>query len=109
MEPIFQIIITVFSSVLASSGLWAFLMKKAERRDGKTKLLLGMAHDRIVYLGMLYIDRGYVTQDEFENLEVYLYTPYKELGGNGTVGRIMTEVQKLPIRLAFSARNQNQT
>ena len=47
---------------------------------------------------MVYIDRGYVTQDEYENLQVYLYEPYEEMGGNGSARRVMEEVRKLPIR-----------
>ena len=75
MEPWFQMVLTIISSVLASSGLWAYLM----------------------YLGMQYVDRGYVTQDEYENLRTYLYDPYKKLGGNGSAERVMKEVDKLPI------------
>lgn len=88
---------TIFSSVLASSGLWAYLQKKSEQKDVKTEMLIGLAHDRIMYLGMSYIDRGCVTQDEYENLRVYLYEPYERMGGNGSAKRIMQEVDKLPI------------
>ena len=97
MEPWIQIIITIFSSVLASSGLRAYLSKRMESKDVKTEMLIGLAHDRIMYLGMSYIDRGYVTQDEYENLRVYLYEPYERMGGNGSAKRIMQEVDKLPI------------
>lgn len=41
--------------------------------------------------------RGYITQDEYENLRVYLYEPYAKLGGNGSAKRIMQEVDRLPI------------
>ena len=51
-----------------------------------------------MYLGMRYIDRGWITQDEYENLNSYLYEPYKKLGGNGSALRVMQEVNKLPIR-----------
>lgn len=97
MEPWFQIIITVFSSVLASSGLWAYLAKRAERKDVKTQMLIGLAHDRILYLGMEYIERGWITQDEYENLYEYLYKPYEKMGGNGSAKRVMKEVDNLPI------------
>lgn len=97
MEPWFQVVLTIFSSVLASSGLWAYLQKKSEQKDVKTEMLIGLAHDRIMYLGMSYIDRGCVTQDEYENLRVYLYEPYERMGGNGSAKRIMQEVDKLPI------------
>lgn len=98
MEPWFQIAVTVFSSVLASSGLWAYLMKRAEQKDVKTAMLIGLGHDRIVYLGMTYIERGWISQDEYENLNDYLFKPYERLGGNGSAKKIMQEVNKLPIR-----------
>ena len=93
-----QIAITVFCAVVASSGFWAWLSKRNENKDVKTKVLIGLAHDRIIYLGMKYIERGYITRDEYENLNDYLYEPYKEMGGNGSAKRVMESVQKLPIR-----------
>lgn len=75
MEPWFQVVLTIFSSVLASSGLWAYLQKKSEQKDVKTEMLIGLAHDRIMYLGMSYIDRGCVTQDEYENLRYISMNP----------------------------------
>ena len=108
MEPWLQIVLTVFSSVLASSGLWTFLQKRAERKDVKTEMLIGLAHDRILYLGMQYIERGWITRDEYENLYGYLYKPYEKLGGNGSAKRVMSEVNKLPIRAAnYSSRGGN--
>lgn len=98
MDPWLQVTITVFSSVLASSGLWTLLQKLSERKDVKTEMLVGLAHDRIMYLGMSYIDRGYITNDEYENLRTYLYDPYERLGGNGSAKRIMQEVDRLPIK-----------
>jgi hypothetical protein len=98
MDSTIQIIVAVFSSVLASSGLWAYLQKRSEKKDVKTEMLIGLAHDRILYLGMTYIDRGYITDDEYENLHHYLYEPYNKLGGNGSAKRVMAEVEHLPIR-----------
>lgn len=108
MESWIQIVIAIFSSVLASSGLWAYLTKRAERNDVKTEMLIGLAHDRIIYLGMKYIERGYITQDEYENLYEYLYKPYEKLGGNGSAKRIMEEVKKLPIRKAIYNSNEKE-
>lgn len=98
MEPWVQILLTVFSSVLASSGLWAYITKRLEKKDVKTEMLIGLGHDRIMYLGMRYIEQGYITSDEYENLYQYLYKPYEKMGGNGSAKRIMDEVNKLPIR-----------
>ncbi|MCB5918321.1 hypothetical protein LJB56_15225 [Lachnospiraceae bacterium 210521-DFI.3.101] len=97
MEPWVQILLTVFSSVLASSGLWAYITKRLEKKDVKTEMLVGLGHDRIMYLGMSYIERGYITSDEYENLYQYLYKPYEKMGGNGSAKRVMNEVDKLPI------------
>lgn len=61
-----------------------------------------------MYLGMQYVDRGYVTQDEYENLRTYLYDPYKKLGGNGSAERVMKEVDKLPIhKFAIGKEEKN--
>lgn len=97
METWLQVLLTVFSSVLASSGLWAYMAKRTEKKDVKTQMLIGLGHDRIMYLGTSYIERGWITTDEYENLYEYLYKPYEQMGGNGSAKRIMNEVNKLPI------------
>lgn len=98
MEPWLQMLVTVFSAVLASSGLWAYMMKRLEKNDVKSEMLLGLAHDRIMYLGSIYIEQGYITYDAYENLHKYLYGPYEKMGGNGSAKHIMEEIDKLPIR-----------
>ena len=97
MAELTQIIITIVSSVLASSAFWAFVTKRLDKKDVRNKMLVGLAHDRIMYLGMIYIERGWITQDEYENLHDYLYVPYEKMGGNGSAKRVMEEVDKLPI------------
>lgn len=97
MNPWIQALLTIIAAVIASSGFWAYLEKKNRNKDARSRMLIGLAHDRIIFLGMSYIDRGWVTQDEYENLCEYLYKPYEEMGGNGSAKRIMTEVNKLPI------------
>lgn len=95
-----EIAVTVVCSVVASSGFWAFLQKRHESKDASSQLLIGLAHDRIMQLGMLYVDRGWITQDEYENLYEYLYKPYEKKGGNGSAKRVMSEVNKLPMHTA---------
>lgn len=97
MSPFLQMAVTVICAVLASSGFWAWMTARREKKDAKTKMLLGLGHDRIISLSMRYIERGWITQDEYEDLNKYLYSPYREMGGNGTVERLMTEIRKLPI------------
>ena len=97
MESI-EIILTIVGSFLASSGFWAFLTSRNDKKNLQTAMLIGLGHDRIVDLGMKYIERGYITRDEYENLNDYLYVPYSKIGGNGSAERVMTEVRKLSIR-----------
>lgn len=96
-----QIMVTIVVSIMASGGFWNFLQSRRSKKDSKTKIILGLGYDRIVALGMKYIDRGWITNDEYENLEHYIYQPYHELRpDDGSVRRIMQEVDRLPIRKA---------
>ena len=97
MPQFVETLITVLCAVLASSGFWALMQKLADKKDAKTQMLIGLAHDRILYLGMSYVQRGYITKDEYENLYDYLYKPYLKMGGNGSAKRVMGEVDKLPL------------
>lgn len=64
----------------------------------QSQMLRGIGHDRIIYLGGVFLKQGYVTTDEFENLHDYLFLPYQKLGGNGTAEKVMAEVEKLPTK-----------
>ena len=44
------------------------------------------------------IERGFIYQDEYENLNDYLFKPYSKMGGNGSAAKVMIEVEKLPIK-----------
>jgi len=95
--PMDTIVITVITAVFASTGFWAFVTGFLDRKSAQKELLVGLAHDRIIYLGGLYLERGSITKDEYENLHDYLYKPYAKLGGNGTAQKVMEDVKKLPI------------
>lgn len=85
-------------SIIGSSGIWAIVLRIMDKKDLKSQMLIGLGHDRIIELGMHYIKRGWITEDEYENLHDYLYIPYSKMGGNGSAERIMEEVKKLEIR-----------
>lgn len=91
------VIIAILSTLLASSGFWALVTRVIDKKSAKTKMLLGLGHDKIMYLGSKYIENDRITQSEYENLYKYLYEPYKAMGGNGTAERLMQEVNKLKI------------
>ena len=92
-----QIILTIVTSLLASSGLWAFLGSRLERNSAERELIIGIGHVELVFFGMQYIERGWITRDEYDTMQD-LYKPYVKLGGNGSGTKIMKELEKLPIR-----------
>ena len=93
-------IIAIIAAIFGSAGFWTFLNNRLEKRgkqkSSTTKMLLGLGHDRIYELCKAFIQEGSISQNEYDNL-LYLYNPYKELGGNGTAERLMKEIEKLPI------------
>lgn len=109
-------IVALILAVFASTGFWTFLTSRFSNHDKKRKdleneleelkksvdlqsrMLKGLGHDRIVYLGNEYLSRKSITKDEYENLHDYLFDPYKNLGGNGTAEKVMREVEKLPLK-----------
>lgn len=97
MEPWVQMMLTIIGSVVASSGFWAFMHNFVDKKSAQSEMLIGLSHDRIIYLGLAYIKRGAITHEEYENLHDYLYKPYLRLGGNGSASKVMKEVDDLPI------------
>lgn len=88
--------------VFGSLGFWQFVTKvwenKKRKKSAESRLLMGIGFGKITDLGLKYIDRGYITQDEFHDINHYLYEPYREMGGNGTAERLMEQVKKLPFK-----------
>lgn len=98
MDPhLLDIIIAVITATAASSGFWAFVQSRADKNDNTRKLLIGIAHDRIMWLGQQYLEKGSITTDEYENLITYLYEPYEACGGNGSAKHVVNKVGQLEI------------
>jgi hypothetical protein len=98
MEPWLQLLLTNVFAILASSGFWAYVTSKDKKKDATTRLLMGLSYDKLMALGMIYIQRGWITKDEYEDYRKYLYEPYKALGGNGVVEKVIADVSNLPLR-----------
>lgn len=71
------------------SELRTILLKMSEDNEKQNTLIdlqaaeiLGLGHDRLIYLTDKIAKRGYITLKEKANLRA-LYIPYKKLGGNG--------------------------
>lgn len=95
-------LITIAGAFLASGGLWAYMMRRFNRKDASTRLMLGLAHNEIVKQCGIYIQRGWLTKDEYEDIIKYLWEPYSEYGGNGLAEKMINEVKQLPIRYALA-------
>lgn len=95
-----EVVVTIVASILASSGLWTIILKKLDNKDAMREMVLGLAHDRIMHIGLSYISRDpqYITKEEYENLHDYLFIPYEKMGGNGSAKRVMLEVDKIPLK-----------
>ena len=98
-----QIIIAIFTS----NALFAFIQflisrhdkKKAAENEAETaqsRMILGLGHDRILFLTDKYVRRGGITLKEKRNLE-YLYQPYRALNGNGDCEIGYNACAKLPV------------
>lgn len=103
MGNIIETIIVAFTS----SGFMSVILyliqrhdKKKEREEmnetGQSRVLRGLAHDRILFLTDNYIKRGAITAKEKSNLK-YLYQPYHDIGGNGDCETGYEACDKLPI------------
>lgn len=96
-----RLILTIFGSAMGSTGLWAFIRSRDTNRKATNQLMMGMAYETITSHGLAYIERGWISKDEYQELRRYFFEPYKALGGNGTAEHIMAEVSRLP----FSSQN----
>ena len=110
MNAVLPFLLTALGSFLiALTGFVIYLRMRTEKlhkeRDASTRLLMGLAQDKIIFLSMKYIDRGWVSRDEYHDLKHYLVEPYTELGGNGTTDRVMRAVDGLELRSGNPLKN----
>ena len=98
MDISIKLILTFVATLIGSQGLWVLLSKISEKRSATSQLIRGLAHEQIVDKGMQYINRGWISNDEYDDFLNYLYIPYQKTGGNGLAERVKNEVDKLPFR-----------
>lgn len=101
-------VLTIFLAVLGSSGVASVVVaclqrhwSKKDKQDGRIDALVAAQQvimiDRVRYLGRCYIDEGYISLADKENLNG-MYKAYKALGGNGHLETIMAEIDRLEVR-----------
>lgn len=100
MSPETQVIlITAIISAVTSSGFMSLIIYLLQRRDKKkdkedanssaqTRMLIGLGHDRVIYLTDKFVRRGSITLKEKRNLE-FLYAPYRDMGVMGIARSVM--------------------
>ena len=102
-----QALITVLVTALTSSGFMSLILYLLQRRDrrkekeaadtsAQTRMLIGLGHDRLIYLTDKYVRRGAITLKEKRNLK-FLYDPYSDMGGNGDCRIGYDACQDLPV------------
>lgn len=91
-----DIIITLAVAVFGSTGFWGWVQNRGSKKTAEAKLLLGIAYDKIIWQCQKYISQGYIPVDAFDELNRYLFEPYKAMGGDGTAEKLMNEVKQLP-------------
>ena len=58
-------------------------------------MIIGLGHDKLLYLTDKFVQRGGVTLKERRNLD-YIYKPYRAAGGNGDCQIGYEACEKLP-------------
>ena len=91
-----DIIATLVVAVFGSTGFWTWIQSRGKRKSAEARLLMGIAYSEIIRRSEHYIHQGYIGTEEYNELNKYLYQPYREMGGDGTAEKLMMEVQKLP-------------
>ena len=97
------IIVAIISSGALStliSGLFSAWRNSKRRHDGVREGIKILLYYRIKHLGKAYIERGYVTSDELEDITTMheIYHDPDGLNGNGFLDAIMRNVKQLPIK-----------
>ena len=82
--------------IFGSVGFWTFVQHQLDKHSSSRAAMLG-----ILYLGVkmsckTMIAKGWATTEEIEDLEKYMYEPYKAMGGNGTAELLVNKVKALP-------------
>ena len=101
-------VLAVAGSIFGSAGFWSYRQTKylqkvqsqqnesAEQTLIKTGVL-ALIHRELRLLCKQILDQKYVTPGQFEDLQ-YMADPYIKLGGDGTVEKMLKEIEHLPTR-----------
>ena len=95
----------IFAAILGSgalsaliSGIFALLRDKKAKKDGVRAGVRQLLYDKIKYLGRKYVADGEVSCEDLEDLMDMHKIYHDDLGGNGYLDHIMTQVKKLRLK-----------
>ena len=88
----------LFAAIIALVT-WLVRQTKVKKKEYKVlkEGILALLHDRLYMACSFFLNRGYCTVDDRENLEC-MFRPYKDLGGNGTGEDLFNKCMKLPLK-----------
>ena len=96
-----EIIVAIVAAIFASTGFWTFInnvyANKRERESVERKALKGLLHNELMKKCDEFVKQGFINVQDYEDLNEYIYLPYRDLGGNGTGERAWQELNKLPL------------
>lgn len=102
-----EIVVTLLSVCLGSSGLTAIILAllqrkwaKDDRKDDRVDALVAAQKvimiDRVRHLSKAHIVSGEISLEDKETIKE-MFAAYKALGGNGHLNTIMGEIDKLKV------------
>lgn len=84
--------------IFASAGFWSFITRMLDKKSANARATLGICYLGVKMSCKMLLAKGWATTDEIEDIEKYIYEPYKAMGGNGSAERLMNKVRELPIK-----------
>lgn len=101
MNDVVTIIVAVVSSGAFTAVVNAILAYNRAKKEKDTGVAAGvrmLLYDRIKHLGKGYINKGYITSEELEDIVSLHEVYHDDLGGNGFLDSLMTSVKGLPLK-----------
>lgn len=97
-DILITLISTTIASVFASSGFWMWFTTRSKQESNEDKVLKGLAHYRIIEEGERFLDRGWITREEYDDFKKYLVDPYQDMGANGIASIVVDKVKNLSFK-----------
>ena len=82
--------------IFGSVGFWTFVQHQLDKRSASRQAMLGLMYLGVKMSCSSLLKRGWASTEEIEDIEKYMYEPYKAMGGNGTAEMLVDKVKNLP-------------